>query len=339
MWQVSNTTGHPAMGSWVQDKNANKIWLVCVKATFDIMPDGTTRPSEVQVEPFMQGQPLDGDYEKSLLYESDFFGVKPHTDVLVNGSGWAPDGKPVTTLDVGFQVGPLRKRLRLFGNRWWTVSLAGQRVVAAPEPFIEMPIRYEAAFGGWDRTAADPKDHRLEARNPVGQGFISNPNGCLGRPLPNVEDPADPITNVASRPTPAGFGAVACHWSPRREFAGTYDEAWQKSRFPLWAEDLDPRYYCCAPLDQQVKGFLRGNEPVHLINLSREGSLRFNLPRLIFGFSTHLKREVIHHRGELATVIIEPDWPRLIMVWQSSIVCNKDQDYLDRTVVRLKKLI
>ncbi|WP_337108415.1 DUF2169 domain-containing protein [Mesorhizobium salmacidum] len=339
MWAVSNTTGFPAMGSWVQDKAANKIWLVCVKATFDILPDGTTRPSGDQVSPFIQGQPLGGDYEKSLIYEADFFGVKPCTDVLVNGTAWPPNGRPTTELDVGFQVGPVQKRLQVFGNRWWTVNLAGQRVISSPDPFAKMPIRYEYAFGGWDRTASNPKDHRLEARNPVGQGFISNPNGCLGRPLPNIEDPANLVSSVASRPAPAGFNAVACHWSPRRELAGTYDEAWQKTRFPLWAEDLDPHYYCCAPRDQQVAGYLRGGEPVQMINLSPNGPIRFHLPRMVFGFTTRIKRETIHTRGTLATVILEPDASRVVIAWQSSLVCNKDIDYLDQTSVRLKKLM
>ena len=37
------------MGSWVQDKAANKIWLVCVKATFDVRADGRVRPAAEQV--------------------------------------------------------------------------------------------------------------------------------------------------------------------------------------------------------------------------------------------------------------------------------------------------
>lgn len=340
MWSISNSTGFPAHGSWVQDKDLNKIWLVAVKATFDILPDGRTRPSDDQLPVFMQGQYLDGDFEKSLVYEFDFFGVKQGTDVLVNAAAHAPGGRPVTALDVGFQLGPITKRLKVFGDRFWTVSLVGGRdVISDPAPFVSQPIGYENAFGGWDRTASDPKDHRLEARNPVGRGFVSNPHGRLGRPLPNVEDPADLVGGWQSRPNPAGFGAIACHWSPRREFAGTYDDAWLKTRFPMWAIDLDPRYYASAPLDQQVKGFLRGGEPARAINLSPHGPIQFHLPKLVFGFATRKRRDVIHTRGQLATVILEPEVPRVIMVWQSSLVCNHDMDDLDQTLVILKKLI
>lgn len=121
------------------------------------------------------------------------------------------------------------------------------------------------------------------------------------------------------------------------ELAGTYDGAWLKNRFPLWAEDLDPRYYCCAPRDQQVDGYLRGGEPVQIVNMSPNGSLRFNLPRLVFGFSTRLRREIVHHRGTLATVILEPEAARVIMVWQSALMCNHHVDDLDQTTIRLKK--
>jgi hypothetical protein len=340
MWTISNNTGFPAEASWVQDKDANKIWLVCVKATFDILPDGSTIASDEQVPPFLQGQPIDGDFNKSVIYESDFFGVKPCTDVLINGTVWAPNGKPATEVDVGFQVGSVQKRLRVFGDRWWTLNLVGTHyVISAPEKFLQMPLQYERAFGGWDRTASDPKDHRLEPRNPVGQGFVSSPRGHHGRQLPNIENPADLVSSWRSTPAPAGFNAIASHWSPRRELAGTYDDAWMKSRFPLWAVDLDPRYYCCAPRDQQVEGYLRGGEPVQMINLSPNGPIRFKLPRLVFGFSTRKGLETIHHRGTLATVILEPDFPRVSMVWQSSLVCNRGQDDLDGTAIRLKKII
>lgn len=339
MWSIANITDFPAAGSWVQDKAANKIWLVCVRASFDIRPDGSVAPSADQSPPLLQGQPFDGDFANSLVYESDFFGPKPCTDVLVNGSAWAPSGRPATEVDVGLAVGPIRKRLRVFGDRWWSVNLAGAPAIAAPEPFLRQPIRYEHAFGGWDRSSADPADHRLEARNPVGQGLVLNPARALGRKLPNIEDPADPITAWHHRPAPAGLNAIACHWSPRRELAGTYDAAWLRQRFPLWAEDLDPRYYCCAPADQQVAGYLKGGEPVQLVNLSPHGPIQFRLPRLVFGFSTRMRREVLHHRGVLATVILEPDFPRVIMIWQSALLCNHRIDDLDQTTVRLKKLI
>jgi len=137
------------------------------------------------------------------------------------------------------------KTLRVTGNREWRCGIAGA-TLSDPEPFEHMPIVYERAFGGWDRSAADPADHRLEARNPVGMGFLHRSEGTIDTRLPNVEHPGQLMSGRKDKPEPAGFNAVDCSWTPRRELAGTYDDAWRARRFPLWAEDYDARYGHCA---------------------------------------------------------------------------------------------
>lgn len=338
MWEIRNTTDFAADGSWVQDKDAKKYWLVCVKATFAIAEDGRLFPSALQEPVLIQARHREEDFEKSLLYESDFFGIKPATDVVVNGLAWVPGGVSAEQVDIGLAVGPIRKPLRVLGNRVWRVNALGGASMTRPEPFERMPLFWENAFGGWDRTDCDPTAHRLEAHNPVGKGFVVNPDGFGNVPLPNIEDPANLITSPRDKPVPVGFAPVSCAWSPRRELAGTYDETWQKNRFPLWATDLDPRYYCAAPLDQLVPGYLKGGETVHLKNLSRGGRMQFDLPRLIFGFATRIRRQTIHHSGFLASVVIEPEFPRVIMTWQSALCVNHKPEALDATTVRLKEM-
>lgn len=338
MWLVTNRTRYAAEGTWVQDKDANKLWLVVLKATFDIRPDGTTRPADQQVPVLRVAQPS-GEFGKSALrYECDLFGLKPGTDVLVNGRAWAPSGRRAGAIDVGIAVGPVRKVLRVFGDRVWEAGFAGPSA-SDPTPFESVPITFERAYGGWDRSPRDPAEHRMEDRNPVGTGFAVHRANCDGLRLPNIEFPNRLITSWKDRPGPAGLNVVDCAWSPRRELAGTYDEVWRRRRFPLWAEDFDPRYAQCAPADQQVPGFLRGGEEVRLVNLSPSGRIDFLLPRVYPFFRTRFGYEVVEHRGQLATVILEPDMPRVIMVWQSAIVCNHRVDDLDETVVTEKRMI
>ena len=43
MWSVANKTPFAADRSWVLDKAGNKTWLVVVKATFDVQPDGSLK--------------------------------------------------------------------------------------------------------------------------------------------------------------------------------------------------------------------------------------------------------------------------------------------------------
>jgi hypothetical protein len=336
MWAVVNTTPYAAERTWVQDRDANKIWLVVVKATFDVLADGSTRLAEKQLPVLRTGVHL-SEPGSSLRYESDLLGVKPGTDVLVNASAWAPRGRRLQHTDVQIVVGPVQKRLRVWGDRTWERNLVGAAAISEPQYFESMPICYERAFGGWDRVPKDEADHRLELRNPVGTGL--SVQDCIGKKLPNVEYPDQLISSPRQRPAPAGLGPVECHWSPRRELAGTYDEQWRRQRAPLWAEDFDARYHLCAPTDQQVPGFLHGGEPVVLTHLSPEGQLAFRLPRVYPFFETRFGRERREHRAQLCTVIVEPDERRLIMVWQTSLVSNTRVDELDATIVTEKRVL
>ena len=154
----------------------------------------------------------------------------------------------------------------------------------------------------------------------------------MNTPVPNVEDPRQLISSWKDRPQPAGFGVVASHWMPRLKYGGTYDAAWQKNRFPLLAADFDPRFFQCAPEDQQAA--LRGGETVELTNLTPDGRLTFELPRLWLGFETRFGERRVDHRANLHTVILEPAIPRVIMVWHTILpVLNRDVDYLDETFV------
>lgn len=339
MWMVINRTPYAAEHSWIQDKNANKIWIVVVKATFDVQSDGSTRLSDEQIPVLRTGQPSGEFGDSSLIYEADLLGLKPVTDILVNGNAWAPDGKPAPSIDVRLTIGPIKKQLRVFGDRFWEKGIMRGLTITDAKSFESMPIKFERAYGGWDRSSSDSVEHRFEGRNPVGTGFALHAKNCIGMRLPNVEYPDQLIHSWKARPIPAGLNAIDCSWSPRRELAGTYDEQWRQNRFPLWAEDFDPHYNNCAPRDQQTQSYLRGGEAVELINLSPNGRLGFSLPRIYPFFETYFGHERVEHRAQLCTVIIEPDVSHVIMAWQTSLVCNHRVDELDMTVVTEKRLI
>src|SRR5678816_2757549 len=104
MWLVVNKTPFATDYAWVVDKAGNKIWLVLVKATFVIQPDGSCRLAGN--EPILKVAEPHGEFgQSSLRYESDILGVKPNTDILVHGAALAPRGRKVTTLDVSLRVG------------------------------------------------------------------------------------------------------------------------------------------------------------------------------------------------------------------------------------------
>jgi hypothetical protein len=332
MWQIDNRTPFAAERGWVRDRHGTEVWLVAVKCTFDILPDGTTRVSDQQ-PPVLRVPEYHGEPGKSSpKYEADLVLTKTTTDVLVVGHAYASGGRLVSELDAGFRVGPIKKVLIVSGDRRWRAM--GR---SSPEPFARMPLVYERAFGGVDVKSSHP-ERDWEWRNPVGTGFAVSRDHVTDLALPNVEYPDERVGSWSDRPRPAGFGAVPCHWQPRVAFAGTYDDKWMQTRQPLLPDDFDDRYFQCAPVDQQAPTFLRGGEPVVLSRLTPGGELQFTLPKVFLGFDTRFydgTRE-IHKERKLHTVILEPDYPRVSLVWHTALPCHFKVHKLERTVVTLK---
>jgi hypothetical protein len=333
MWALENNTPFPAERAWVRDRKGAEIWVVAVKATFSINPDGSAFLSEKQEEicrvPVYRGEPG----SSSLLYESDLIQLKPATDVILSGHAYAPEGNAATRTDVQLRVADATKTLMVFGDRIWDKGINGL-VMTDPDPFVKMPLTYERAFGGVDTRSDDTKEHNWDSRNPVGTGFAVSAEHLAGQKVPNVEDPRSLVKSWDDRPEPAGFGPIACHWSPRVELAGTYDEKWRNERFPLVPADFDDRFYQCAPQDQQISGYLRGGESVELTNLTPGGFLRFTLPMVTMSFTTYFYgKQAFDHQAVLNTVILEPDIPRVMMVWETELPCYNYGLKLDRTVI------
>jgi hypothetical protein len=321
MWLANNHTPYAAERTFTADRDGRDVWLVVVKGTFLVKPDASTvvAPEQVPVRQELQhrGEPP----ETSLLYETDMVLSKKGTDVLLEGQAHASGGRPSPQVDVMMQVGKVKKIARVWGDRAWTPGLLGLKLTD-PLPFRSMPLIWERAFGGTDQISDNKKLHDWEARNPVGAGFGVQMEHVVGRKAPNIEDPAHLISSWKDRPRPVGFGPVARHWMPRRKYAGTYDEKWEKERQPLLPVDFDERFHQTAPEDQQTAEFLRGGEPVELFNLSPSGYLKFALPKVALRFETWIGTERVEHRASLHTVLLEPDVPRVVMVWQTSVPCQ-----------------
>jgi hypothetical protein len=339
MLQLENQTPYAAERTVVMDKTGEKSWVVAVKATYLLRPDGTTELAETQTPPFYSAEYTGEPGKSSIRYEADLIPMKSATDVLVNGHAYAPRGKPVDAMEVSIRVGPLNKRLRVVGNRQWYVGVTGGLASSPPTKFERMPIAYERAFGGWDTTDPDPAQQRLYSKNPIGTGFAVKEQHLAGHALPNLEDPSHLISSWNDRPAPAGLGAIASHWSPRLEWGGTYDDAWMEKKFPLLPDDFDDRFHQAALPDQQVSGYLRGGEMVDLENLTESGRLQFYLPKAYLAFTTRFGSRKQEHRASLQTVVIEPDVPQVILVWQTSLACHHLLDELDETIVREKQHI
>ncbi|QSQ22082.1 DUF2169 domain-containing protein [Pyxidicoccus parkwayensis] len=326
MWELQNHTPFAAASAITIDKHGEKHWVVVVKGTFRIGAGGFLDVADQQDEPRLAPEYRGAEGESSLLYEQDLIAAKPRTDLYLNATAYAPRGQPCNELAVGLRTPRGQKALLIRGDQTWERNLVRQLVPTPPRPFVQMPITYERAYGGYDREDPEPSKHRLDRRNPVGTGFCTSAAHRAGKSLPNVQLPGEPLEKG-----PGGFGALCSYWEPRIRYQGTYDEQWVKTQKPLLPVDYDSQFLQCAPTDQQFEPPLRGGERLALVNLTPSGVLQLDLPKRYFSFATHIGQRRLAHHARLNTVIVEPDHSRLIMVWHSTLSCHRDIDDIDFT--------
>jgi hypothetical protein len=336
VWALVNQTPFASEGTFCVDKNGADLWLVVVKGSFAISLQGTTDVASTQVPVFFEPQFRGDPRISSLVYESDLDFPKLTTDVLLNGSAYAPKGETRRILEVTMIVAGRKKSLTVNGDSLWEWGPIGPRVGDAA-PFESMPIVYERAFGGYSPKPEGMPSADWEAKNPAGVGFASNESLAAGLPVANIQRPGAAISSWRDRPPPAGFGPIARHWHPRALYAGTYDELWLQRRFPLLPLDFDERFHQCSPEDQRPASFLSGGERIELSNLTASGQLIFRLPSESLVFRTSIDDDVTEHRSKLYTVAIEPSYPRVLMTWVSALPCHGRKYKLQRTVILRKK--
>lgn len=300
------------------DGNGAETLIVIIKGTWSIEKAEKLTLAEtqmpIQYSAVYRGEPS----SSSLIYDSDIVPYKPGTDCLLLGHAYAPHRNTIQ-LEVKFFVGAVGKSVLIFGDRKWEKGLAGKKATE-PLNFEKIPLVYERAFGGVDKSSNDPKKHEFCDENPVGVGFRAKHSKLEsdGMNLPNLEDPNDLIKKPNSRPKPTGFGMISPAWQPRVSYVGTYDEHWRKNVAPLLPNDFDPRFYCMAPPELTSKSYLQGNEMVLVENASPEGRLRFQLPNVYPHMIMRLDMSNINVPLNLDTIIVEPDDKRVQMVWRGS---------------------
>lgn len=322
----------------MRSPEGEEIWLVAVKGTFHIRANEQVEIAEEQQPICHTPEYLGKPGLSSLLYDSDLLINKPATDIIVRGHAYSDPAFQRRQCSASLHVGSATKTLRVFGDRKWDRGFLGPRI-SSPEKFERMPIVYERAFGGSDRHSDHDSSYDWEMRNPIGAGFATSAERIIGKDAPNIEYINALITSWDQRPAPAGFGPIAPNWTPRLEWAGTYDALWERERMPLSPVDFDYRFHQCAPIDQQWQGRLQGGEPIELKSLSPSGDIRFRLPTAQLKFVTDFRQRSITHEATIQTLQLEPDLSRLIITWVASLPCHHDVYNLEETNVSLETIV
>lgn len=336
MWMLRNTTPFSAESTWTRDERGAEFWLIAIRACFEIDPEGHQSPAaeqtDVQRSPVFAGDPL----VSGLLRDSDFALHKDGTDVLVEGRAHAPKNRPATQSSVRLKVHTVDKTLNVVGDRRLSKGLIGLSM-SKPEPFLEMPLTWDRAYGGWDRKG---KSEKWEPSNPGGRGFASDASHLNGTLAPNVEYPDAPYRGPGEGRA-ASFGPVAPHWQPRLQYAGTYDQRWQDTRDPLPPADFDRRYFRCAPHDQQTQTPLVGHEEVMLHGFTPDGFLGFVLPKISFDIITTFTRYGdVRQRPSIQALCLMPDRRRFEIVYASALEVppGREEKLIGTTVFMRKRV-
>jgi hypothetical protein len=316
---IVNEIGCPAFPGIFTDSNGCELLAVTMKATFDIRNDSKIVVADEQSALKMEGEYNGNPGTSSLRYEPEATHPKTSTDVILIGHAWAPKARS-TQVDVSFRVGRIAKTVRVFGDRYWTSTFGFFRKTSA-KTFETIPLVYERAFGGWDRTNSDPHKHVAYTKNPVGLGYHKTKPapGDEELKLPNLEDPRNVITSPSATPEPAGFGFVSPDWEYRAKYGGTYDSEWMKSRMPMLPKDFNQRFFNSAHPDLVSDGYLRGNESVEVKNASSSGHIRFHLPAITPPIINIMfrKRHSQEFRSNLDSVIVNTDESKLYLIWRA----------------------
>ena len=339
MLQIVNLTKLASDRALLTGLDGQHVFVVGVKATYDLAADGTTTLSDTQEPISLAPLHLGGDESATLLRDSDLTLDHDGTDVIINGSAHAPGGRPAPEVVVKVSVEKVSLAFKVLGNRTWQRGLTFV-VPDDPEPFTTMPILYEKAFGGGHQIDAAP-GRTFDERNPAGCGYCTEPGRLIDTPVPNIEQLDDPITRArggAEYPV-IGLAARPVHWRPRRDLGGTYDAAWQKERLPFWPADTRTGFFRCAAPELQLQKTLVGHETITLENMTPSGRLTFKVPRLVPTVRTRLDGTWIQQGVNLRRIIVEPDLGKLVLLWRSVLPCGLRGRQIERTAVDQKRIV
>lgn len=324
-----NATPYSALAVPMLDATGTDVLVAMVKATLVVSPRGELslahepspiRLNDVQNDPAEDAPQLADparaeDADRSVRYPSDLCVRKVGTDVIFVGHAVSP--RPVEAMELALKVREVTASLRVHGPRLFYKGILGLTLGPAA-PFERVPIVYERAYGG---STADLG--LVESRNPVGRGVARSPSDLTDTPAPQIELPSKPY-QAGARSEPAGWGAIPTHWSPRREYAGTYDEAWRRDRMPLLPADHDPRFANTASPALVMTEPLRPGDAVAALGVWDKGLFKLEIPNLDLHVRAHRddgKKQVV--QPVLDTLLLDPDLDRVELLYRCSFAMGR----------------
>ncbi len=228
----------------------------------------------------------DDDPARSVHVPSDLVPFKKAPEVVVVGSAYAPNDRPVASVIARVIVGSVDKSVELHVPRYLRDGSIeeGQRA-------RRFPLRYEYAAGGPD------------SDNPIGID-VSRPDARGRRAVPQVLPVACDVAPHTTHLPTIGLGPLPTTYRLRSEELRPVDRAWiaHPDREPL-PKGFSSNYFQSAPAEQWLTRPLAANERVVLENLhQRMARVVMTLPGIepVAVFPGH--SEVLRLHGDLLVI-------------------------------------
>jgi hypothetical protein len=326
---------------------------VVVKGTF-ALAQGKLELAEDQDEIALVDETWDpANAERSSLRRAgDLVLTKPSTDIIVTGTARIP-GEARREWDVAVEVRrrgerELSYQAQVLGPRRFRHTAEKGWGVTEPEPAVEVPIRYELAYGG---SYPIPEGERGEdgaeslrpkpgwvvyPQNPSGTGFFDERAMDLSVEYnaPQWQTREHPVAGSNREVPLTGLGPVARPWDSRLKYAGTYDDDWVRTTraevaqgLPSdYAKDFDPRFFQCAHPQLITPRYLEGEEEIILTGLLPvEAPFSLLLPHV------RIRALMLDGKGErpqqwlnLDTVHIDLDASTVSLCWRLTLDQARD---------------
>ncbi|OTA14691.1 hypothetical protein Xbed_03656 [Xenorhabdus beddingii] len=232
--EFRNLTPFAVMNYTMLDVEDTEHHVAVMKIGYQLLPAGQGEYSAelLPAPPLCLQDEYRGPMNASVvLQESDLAPFKPRCDVIVNGTAYAPAGRPCAAFPVRLHIRDrqdqtlLDKTLTVTGERAFIRDAGGHWQLTDPAPFTSLPLDYRYAFGGECKIQAgdNARQHLSKAdqlipeqrqqhpdgenapvaqatceTNPLGTGFVTpwyaHAKQLTRYPAPRILHPAAPFT-------------------------------------------------------------------------------------------------------------------------------------------------
>ncbi|MET3140087.1 hypothetical protein AAKU61_004471 [Undibacterium sp. GrIS 1.2] len=252
--------------------------------------------------------------EEIVWLDHDLSPPKPAFDVLVAGYITAPPNYTKDYIDASIRIGQHSSGMRAFAPRYWRIGWFSQHAKTIVPAVRRVPITY--AVADWS------------------EGFPLNPpgasQGLVAAWLPWIETKHASSRRLKYSKKPAGMGFWPENVWHRQPHAGTYDEVWQRERSPDLPKDFNTRFYNVAHPDLQLPAAPVAGTAIQLKHLSTQANIECCFPSLQLSVqaTTAAGNTLPVTRLQADTLIIEPEYDRLSVVWRILLPAGAQQTAL-----------